>query len=127
MNPNRRYKLAREIANIQFLLEPERINLHISFIVFSKSLVYGINSTKTHPRILREYGGFKQCLHSEMDALLKIQNVTEKNKVLVNFRYSRTSELPKMSKPCVYCQMWIPEVFEHVYYTNEYAELTKMY
>jgi hypothetical protein len=127
MNPNRFYRIARELANLEFALDNTKVNVHISIITWGKSYSIGINNEKSHPDIYYNYAPFKTMLHSEKAAHIKCKFISDKPKTLINFRFSRSKNIPLMSRPCSDCLEWCAKEFEHIYYSDFDGQLVKLY
>lgn len=127
INPTTFNKLAKEIANIEFQLTPDRINVHISFAVINKSYFWATNAEKSHPFIAENYGGHKTLLHSEYAVLLRCKHISSKSRTLINYRFSRSSSHALLSRPCLSCLKWIVNEFDNAYYTNNLGNLERLY
>lgn len=126
MNPNKFISLAKEVAFTQMqLTEYNQNSYHVSIITYGKSFEIGVNSYhKSHPKF--DYGNGKYYLHSEADAFIKLQNVTDKSKTLINFRFNKYGKL-LLAKPCKNCLTWCVEEFDKIYYSNNCGFIERLY
>lgn len=109
------YKIARTLAETM-----EESIRHVSIIMSPQGnfLASGINSRiKTHP-LNNVFNYPYEALHSEMAAFLAIRWNSDKRLILINFRFNNHLQL-RFSKPCKYCQKFIPQVFEKTWYSLE--------
>ena len=102
----------------------QRDRAHISLVIRkNKVIAVGTNNWKTHPKTV-ELGYMLPYLHSELDAVRKIQCNMDKL-ILVNTRFSKTGHIG-MSRPCKYCMPWCANMFDKIYYTNEEGILVEL-
>ena len=92
---------------------------HVSLIVCKKRIIaVGMNYFKTHPKA-KEIGYQYEEMHSELDALRKLDREDKKKKLqLINIRFNRFGQM-RMSKPCEKCLPWCVEVFNTIHYTTD--------
>lgn len=97
---------------------------HVSLVTYKKEIMsIGVNSNKTHPKA-KEAGYRYECLHSEMDAFLKLPDRNIKGLELVNFRFNKRGEL-RNSCPCKYCMGWCLPFFKEIWYSTSEEEMEK--
>jgi len=92
---------------------------HFTYIMDGSRIVsWGYNKVKkTHP-LAKKYGHLFNCIHSELDALIKARDSLDKCKV-VNVRIKKNGNVG-LSKPCPQCQKMLEDHgVERVYYTTE--------
>ena len=127
MNFNRIIETARAISPIN------EIHKHFTF-AFRKNKLLAIglnNSRKTHPHLFKyEYktkSGRNAGIHSELSAILKLQQEDCSDIVFVNLRIRRDGKIG-MAKPCVGCQNLIRQTgFKRLFFSNQagkFQELT---
>lgn len=114
--------IARKIAN-----KYDKQYNHVSIIIIGKSIAsIGTNIARTNPMNLQYYPKNNYFEHSELNAWVKIRNISNKKKTLINFRFRKTGELG-LSMPCIYCMQWCIDVFDHIYYSTNEGEILKLY
>ena len=113
------FDLAKQIS-----LTVQRDRVHVSLVIRKNKLIsVGTNNWKTHPRTV-ELGYMLPYLHSELDAVRKINTSLDKL-TLINYRFSKTGHIG-MSRPCKYCMPWCINMFDKIYYTNEEGILVEL-
>jgi len=113
------FDLAKQIS-----LTVQRDRVHVSLVIRKNKLIsVGTNNWKTHPRTV-ELGYMLPYLHSELDAVRKINTSLDKL-TLINYRFSKTGHIG-MSRPCKYCMPWCVNMFDKIYYTNEEGILVEL-
>jgi hypothetical protein len=113
------FDLAKQIS-----LTVQRDRVHVSLVIRKNKLIsVGTNNWKTHPKTV-ELGYMLPYLHSELDAVRKINTSLDKL-TLINYRFSKTGHVG-MSRPCKYCMPWCVNMFDKIYYTNEEGILVEL-
>lgn len=113
------FDLAKQIS-----LTVQRDRVHVSLVIRKNKLIsVGTNNWKTHPKTV-ELGYMLPYLHSELDAVRKINTSLDKL-TLINYRFSKTGHIG-MSRPCKYCMPWCVNMFDKIYYTNEEGILVEL-
>jgi hypothetical protein len=113
------FDLAKQIS-----LTVQRDRVHVSLVIRKNKLIsVGTNNWKTHPKTV-ELGYMLPYLHSELDAVRKINTSIDKL-TLINYRFSKTGHVG-MSRPCKYCMPWCVNMFDNIYYTNEEGILVEL-
>tara|TARA_Y100001938_G_C8040308_1_gene405820 strand:- start:674 stop:1039 length:366 start_codon:yes stop_codon:yes gene_type:complete len=112
---NARARLKADMLARELVKGIDRPKKHVSIIVYkNKILAAGVNRAKTHPKA-KEYGYMFGELHSELDAVRKIE--PQEGLILVNYRMNRFLEF-RNSKPCSKCMPWCLALFREIYYTT---------
>lgn len=93
---------------------------HVTF-VFKKNKIIsiGLNSKKTHPKTKLYNYKKDACLHSELDAILRLNDPSYKDYTFVNIRLKKDKTLAN-SKPCEGCSQLLKSVkFKKFLYSND--------
>jgi deoxycytidylate deaminase len=114
---------AKEIAMALFPKNKEHSHrcFHVAFLVKKNKILHiGINSNKSHPRILdyeyKKYAGTKT--HAELSAVLRSGREDLSDFELISVRINLRGNFA-MAKPCSGCQSLLEQVgIKRVYYTN---------
>lgn len=107
------YKVAYSIAETM----NESIR-HVSVILTPQGQVLASGQNhrnKTHP-LNQQFGYAYNRLHSEVAAWLAIRWQEYNRMILINFRFNNVLQL-RMSKPCQYCQVFVPTIFEQTWFS----------
>lgn len=115
--------IARKIAS-QY---PDKQFNHVSIILIGKSVAaIGTNIRRTNPTNLKYYPKNNYFEHSELNSWVKVKHISDKDKILVNFRIRKNGDLA-LSAPCIYCLNWCIDVFAHIYYSTNEGEIVNLY
>ena len=101
-------------------LEIARTKKHISLILDKKGSVLsiGCNEMRTHPEAAKIGYRYNE-VHSELDALLRLDKRmrNDKDLILLNYRFNRFGDF-RISRPCVKCMPWCTAIFKEIIYTT---------
>mgnify|MGYP001272123541 FL=1 len=101
-------------------LEIDRTKKHISLILDKKGSVLsiGCNQMRTHPEAAKIGYRYNE-VHSELDALLRLDKRmrNDKDLILLNYRFNRFGDF-RISRPCVKCMPWCTAIFKEIIYTT---------
>ena len=101
----------------------------IGCVIFkgSRILSSGHNDIRSS-RIIDKYKIFKNALHAEQAAVLKVKEWHKlKGASIIVIKTTKPFGLLKMAKPCPMCQELLRHVcIKNIYYSNEFGEIVKM-
>jgi hypothetical protein len=125
INPTRLISLAKEVAKLEINDSNRNRSFHVSIIIINKSIAaIGVNGRKSHPLVI-PYGRYRTLLHSEQDAFIKVRHISDKGKVLINFRFNRNLKL-MLARPCADCQTWVFDEFSNIYYSDNDGKIRRL-
>lgn len=129
MKTTSRKKLNRciEISKALFRDRTNIRTFHVTFAIRkNKILAIGTNSSKTHPLSIQCNYGHDVGIHSELDAILKLDKINNAKRItFVNVRLKKDKTVAN-SKPCRGCQKLLRRVgYRQLLYTNDSGEFEK--
>ena len=115
------------ITKALFINRKDLRTFHTTFVLKKNKIIsIGINSNKTHPETEKCDYNHEVTLHSELDAILKLNKISKSNHyTFVNVRLKKDKTVAN-SKPCKGCQNLLSRInYKNFFYSTENGKFEK--
>jgi len=108
---NKKLNRLIQITKALFSNRKDLRTFHATFVLNKNKIIsIGINSNKTHPEIEKYKYNHEVGIHSELDAILKLNKISKiNNYTFVNIRLKKDKTVAN-SKPCAGCQVLLNRI-----------------